>query len=179
MMRLQTTGYLLALLLSNLLLTSCASNIPEDIKTAPVTNVGLESVRTHPEAFQSQPVRWGGIILETENTKAATHLTILALELNSFGQPITSDDSPGRFIAIVPQFLEPAVYAQDRMITVRGEFLHVESRKVGEFSYDYPVVEVKNYHLWPIELPSSDMDAPPWWYDPWYSPYYYPHGHHH
>ncbi|MDH5570952.1 MAG: Slp family lipoprotein [Gammaproteobacteria bacterium] len=175
-------SFLFGLLFSSLLLVSCASHIPEYIKTPPANNPDLEQVRASPDKFQSQAVRWGGVILETENTNEATSITILALRLNSYGQPIAADNTPGRFIAKTPAFLEPAVYARDRMITVTGKVLRVETRQVGEFSYDYPVVQVENHYLWSKEVEPSDYDIPPWWYDPWfdpYHPYYYPRWHHH
>lgn len=154
------------------LLTACASNVPEVIKTAPPNNPGLEQVREQPLEYMSQSIRWGGIILETENTQHETWLTLLALKLNSVGKPVISDNSVGRFIAIVPQFLEPAVYARDRMLTVRGKVLRVETRQIGEFSYQYPVIQVEHHYIWPKETEPSYYDNPPWWYDPWYGPYY-------
>ncbi|MCW9023186.1 MAG: Slp family lipoprotein [Gammaproteobacteria bacterium] len=176
-----------SLVLTALLLSACASNIPEEIKTAPPLSLELEQVRANPEASVSKQVRWGGIILETQNKKEATWLTVLVLKLNSYGQPITSDNSQGRFIAVVPQFLEPAVYARDRMITVSGKFIRIEKRQVGEFLYEHPVVQVEKHYLWAVEKEMDNFDSPPWWYDPWYHPgyhpyyypYYYPYWPHH
>ena len=168
-------------LLPALLLAACASQVPVNIREAPPGNPPLGQVRGTPGEYQSQQVRWGGEILETENRESATWLTVLARPLASNGKPDLTDDSPGRFIARIPAFLDPKVYKAERNVTVRGALQGSETRQVGEFPYSYPVVEATDWYLWPIEVEyPSDYYYPwyydPWYYDPWYRyPYYYPH----
>ena len=139
------------------------------------------------DTYLSQKIRWGGIILNTENKQNASWLTIIALPLNESGKPLDSDQSPGRFIAIVDEFLEPLVYSPDRQITVTGHLIRTETQQVGEFSYEYPVIQVEHYYLWPAKPEQTYVDYPPYWHNPWYYPYgyswpypYYPqHRHHH
>lgn len=166
-----------------MLLSACSAHIPPAIKQPLQGSPDVSQVRQQVAAYQSQKVRWGGFILDTENKQNTSELTIVALPLDSDGEPRSSDQSPGRFIAIVDDFLEPLVYAPDRMITVTGRVTGAESREVGEFSYEYPVIRVEQYYLWPAKSEAVDDYYPyyPWLYDPFYPmhyPYSYPHHHH-
>ncbi len=163
-----------ALLLTTALLSACASNIPPEIREAPPDNPALDQVLADTAPFVSRQVRWGGVILETENRADTTWVTLLALPLSTSGRPDISDNSPGRFIAAVPVFLDPTVYSKDRRLTVTGTVSGSETRKVGEFPYSYPVVNVTHHYLWPVETKLPPRYRNPWWYDPWwYDPWWY------
>jgi outer membrane lipoprotein len=159
------------------LLSACSSHIPPEIRQPLEGAPSVAQVRDRADTYLSQRVRWGGVILNTENKLNASWLTIVAFPLDDEGEPGDyADQSPGRFIAIVDEFLEPTVYNSDRQITVIGNLLRTETLKIGEFPYEYPVVQVEHYYLWPPK--PEPADYPPYWYDPWYNPYYpwqYPH----
>ena len=167
-------------------MTACSTHIPPEIKQPIEGAPGIGEVRDSADAYISKKVRWGGVILDTENKQDASSLTIVAFPLNKDGEPQVSDQSTGRFIAVVDAFLEPTVFSRDREITVTGTLLKTQTLNVGEFAYEYPVVQVKHYHIWPEKADPTYADYPPyWWYDPWYPyypfyyPYYYPHHPHH
>jgi len=161
-------------LLTGLLLGACASNIPPQIRKAPADSPAVDEVLGDTTSYVSRRVRWGGVILETDNRANTTWVTLLALPLSTSGKPNISDDSPGRFIAEVPVFLDPKVYSKDRRLTVTGTVSGSETRKVGEFPYSYPVVNVEYYYLWPVEPQLPPRYRDPWWYDPWwYDPWWY------
>lgn len=153
------------------LLMSCSAHIPLEIQQPAVPELKLEQVQTNIDAYLSDNVRWGGIILETNNREQATWLTIMAQPLDGRGRPGTTDISHGRFIAIIAEFLEPKLYARDRQITVSGQVKSSEIRRIGEFDYNYPVIEVRSHYLWPELLPDYPID-PFWYHDPWRYPYY-------
>lgn len=161
------------------LVSGCQSNIPEEIRLSMEGAPGLAQVRQQPQDYISQSVRWGGLILDTENRQNTSRLTIMALPLNDSGKPSIYDNSPGRFIAVVDKFLEPLEFGRDRQITVIGSIVGTETLKVGEFPYIYPVVQVEQHHLWPKAIPTNYHNYPGYWrHDPWfypaYSPWYYP-----
>lgn len=162
----------LFLLCMPVFLLSCTSHVPPEIKQPLANEIALQTVRADVANYVSQRVRWGGVILHTENHKDATHLTILAQPLNSSGRPSSTDISVGRFIAIAPTFLEPVVYTLDREMTFTGTIKGTEIQKVGEFEYNYPVINVETYHLWPEIAPINNTPHPYWLYDPWYDPFY-------
>lgn len=169
----------LAGLAAIVLVSACSTHIPPEIKQSPGGSPGVAQVRHQTDTYLSQKVRWGGVILHTENKQNTTELTIIAMPLSENGEPQNSDQSPGRFIAIIDEFVEPLVYSPERKITVTGQILRAETLKVGEFLYEYPVIQVEHYYLWPPEPEQSYPDYPPYlWYDsyyPWHYPYYYPH----
>ena len=177
-----TTYTCLALILS---LSACSTHIPPAIKQ-PLDNAPeIGEVRDRPKAHLSQKVRWGGVILAAENKQDSSSLTVVAFPLGDDGEPEVSDQSSGRFIAHFEQFLEPMIFSSDREVTVIGKLLETQTVKVGEYAYEYPVVEVEHYYIWPVKEDPVYVDYPPYgWYDPWYPypyPYYLPHSprHHH
>ncbi len=72
-----------------------------------------------------------------------------------------------------PEFLDPAVYAPGRRITVVGEVVGEEERKIGEVPYRYPVIKVERIRLWPKDVLVGPAYYPyPWGFGP-FGPYYY------
>ena len=153
-----------------MLISACSSHIPVEIRQPLDGAPGVAQVRDQSNTYLSQKVRWGGVILDTENKLNASWLTIVAFPLDDQGEPGSPNQSPGRFIAIIDKFLEPTVYNSDRQITVIGSLLRTETLQVGEFPYEYPVIQVEQYYLWPAK--AEQMIYPAYWYDPWYNPYY-------
>lgn len=160
---------LIPLLLS---LYACTSAVPERIRTAPAGSPSLPLVINSPERYLNSQVRWGGTIANVKNLPGETHVEIVARELAGDGEPKTLDRSEGRFIAVFNRFLDPAIYAMDRNLTVTGQISGTIVQKLGEMEYRYPVVKVEVYYLWPKPLPRYDY-YDPFLYDPWY-PYWYP-----
>jgi outer membrane lipoprotein len=157
-----------------LLISACASQIPPEIRQAPENTPGVAQVYASVDNFVSQKVRWGGVILQTENKNDSSWLTIVAFPLTGRGEPLSSGQSQGRFIAVVDQFLEPLVYSADREVTIAGEVLRSETIQVDEFSYKYPVIKVDQLYLWPERSEQRYNNYPPYWYDPWYYPFHRP-----
>jgi outer membrane lipoprotein len=172
-------GLRLVLLPLMLLLSACGAKLPPELSADPPQAPALEQVRSNPEEHRGRQVRWGGIILATENHDNSSWISIVALELDGNGRPYDSDNSLGRFVAVVDSFVEPLTYSRDRLITVSGTLDGIKTQTVGDFRYDYPVVKVDAQHLWP------KRSAPPinpyvypqpyyWPYRPWYHPLYGP-----
>lgn len=168
------------------LLGGCATQVPAPIATAPVHNPQLSQVRTHPGDYQGVTVRWGGTIAEVENQEHDTLLVIVDRPLESDGQPQVNDTSQGRFLAQVNGFLDPVVYARGRLLTVVGTVAGSRSRKIGSYPYQYPVVAVESYYLWPRPVETVRYYYPcydrfwygpslyPWYRAPYSWPYYCP-----
>lgn len=158
---------------STVLISACSSHVPPEISQDIISSPQITEVRTHTDTFISHSARWGGVIIDTENKQSSSKLTIIAFPLDSNGRPEISDQSTGRFIAVFDDFLEPQLYGSEREITVYGTILKTETRKIGEYPYEYPVIQVRQHFLWPARRKTEDYDYPPyWWYDPWYHPYY-------
>lgn len=160
------------------LLGGCATTVPEPIRTAPPAEVHVEEVRTAPQTFLGTTVRWGGHIVAVRNLRDTTLIEIVARRLDQEGRPLEEDRSSGRFLAKVAGFLDPAIYAAGRELTVRGQIEGVIEQPIGEFPYTYPLVRAERVHLWPprpVRVPARPYYYDPFWYDPWYPwgwPYY-------
>jgi outer membrane lipoprotein len=153
--------------------SSCSSNIPLDISQEVQGAPSFTQIQKQPDAYQDQLLRWGGTILKTDNKQGSSWVTIVAFPLSNNGRPMESDRSPGRFIAIIDEFLEPLVFTRDREITVRGRLVKTETIKVGDFPYQYPLLQVDSYHLWAPKPEINEMNSPHLWPYSWpYYPYY-------
>lgn len=171
--------YFVLLTLSMVTLTACATHIPDIIKNPPTEDLSLNRARHDPDRHQGKTIRWGGTIISTRNQKDKTELIILAKPLDKYGEPQEGDQSYGRFIGIKDGFLDPAIYATGRSITLNGKFEQVIRKKIDNFEYDYPLVRIEHLYLWEV-MEEYDYYDYPFWYDPWYPfwhPYYPPHRH--
>ncbi|WP_144394904.1 Slp family lipoprotein [Pleionea sediminis] len=124
-------------------LSGC-SMVPHEIK-GDYTPVTLEQAR---KDHQSSKVRWGGVIAKVRNQEQESVIEIVAKPLSSSARPLNVDASGGRFLAVIPNFVEPVVYKQGREITVVGTLSDMVEGKIGEMKYDFPVVRVISHHLW-------------------------------
>ena len=52
-------------------------------------------------------------------------------------------------MALCKEYLDPAVYAQQRRITVAGQVLGTYDGKVGEADYTYPLISCEETHVFP------------------------------
>lgn len=136
------------LLLSLLLtLAACASSplqldgVNRGINPAMVT-------RETPHA--GQRVVWGGMIIQTRPLQTTTQLEILAYPLQGNGEPDRQASSLGRFLIIQHGFLDPANYKPGRWVSVVGQIGHIQTGKVGKASYQFPVIQSEQLHLWPL-----------------------------
>lgn len=143
----QQARFLLPLCL--LLVAGCASNIPREIQDAPTENPTIREVRNNIDQYTGTAVRWGGSIASVENRQNETWIEVVATELGSYGRPLESDSSYGRFIVRIEKFLDPQIYAEGRELTVAGVVESRIARPIGEHSYTYPLVRASAYYLWP------------------------------
>jgi len=148
----------------------CAHPIAREIR-ARAANLVPEDVRQDPSAHVGATVVWGGVILETVPRTGGADVYVLQTPLDWLGMPVAVEYSRGRFIARSGEFLDPAIFRQGRRFTVGGEIAGAEPHPLGETQYDYPVVRIEDYHLWPVPGPPPGIHDWGWG---WYAPYYYP-----
>jgi outer membrane lipoprotein len=122
-----------------------------------------------PEQFGTS-VRWGGVLVDTRNEQNRTCFEVLSRELDRYMRPEVTDTTLGRFIACTDGFHDPEVYAKGREVTVVGQIQSIEDRKIEEFAYRYPVLEVTDLVLWEKRKTVMHYNN---YYDPFYYPYYW------
>ncbi len=131
-------------------LTGCATFSPVAGRFPPVTPRQAQA-----GGHNGTVVRWGGTLIHTETESSQTCFTVLAFPLDSAGRPRLGRESAdeGRFLACVPGFYDPQLYAPGREVTVIGAIRGIAEKKVGGFSYHYPRLAVTTVHLWPLKRP--------------------------
>ena len=155
-------------LVASLFLVACVSQVPELIREAPKSDLSLSQARAGSAPTGAQ-IRWGGTIAKVENRRDDTLIEIVERPLNGEGRPTDGDRSSGRFLARIGGFVDPAVYESGREITVVGTLADAVTRKIGEYAYRFPVVDVAHHYLWPQRpVAAYPRYYDPFWYDPWY-----------
>ena len=159
-----------------ILLTGCSA-IPEPINSADnVTLVDYQTATDNPQQVVGEQARWGGVIADVRNGEEFTIIEMVNFPLKSWGRPTVGDDSNGRFLALIDGFVDPAVYEQGRSLTILGTLQEVQTGKIDDYTYTYPVIKASGHYLWKKETPKSDAQinfAPLWFRHNFYAPYPY------
>ena len=122
--------------------------------TAPKPLQGEFSALLPEQASVAQPagerVRWGGGIVTVSPTANQTCIEVLGRDLNESARPRSTPDLiAGRFLACRSGFYDPAIFAPEREVTVTGRIDGYETRRIGEYDYQYPRVAADVIYLWP------------------------------
>lgn len=140
-----------------LLLSGCASYpISKEVRQQ-ARQVTFSQVRADPVGTRGTVVIWGGRIINVVNGPHGGSIYIVCLPLPDSGEPMARGPSPGRFIATSPDYLEPQMLPQGSRITVAGSLNGVLTEQLGKMPYAYPVLEIKEFHVWP---PKAGEDYP-------------------
>ncbi|HTV39013.1 MAG TPA: Slp family lipoprotein [Candidatus Sulfotelmatobacter sp.] len=177
-------GEFIAFMLGLAVLSGCASPISENLRNQAVPLTLLQA-KANPQSTRGAVVIWGGRIISTANTTNGGEIYVLELPLGRRENPNSDDNtSTGRFIALSPEFLDPAAYPRGHLITVAGPLQGVRNERLQGIYYRYPVVSIEQIHLWTQR--SRDYyyyDVSPGWYWGYYpqwwdggTGWYYPGG---
>lgn len=147
-------------LVCSLLLLSACSTLPENLKSDDPLLVSDYAVWSSAQQSQSN-VRLGGVIASVANLKDKTRVEVVNLPINSNGKPDINQEPQGRFVGYIDGFVDPVALADGRLITMLGVSSGREQGSVGEHEYQYPVMQVKGFHLWRIEekVMMHDVDS--------------------
>lgn len=168
-----TSAWLMLLLAA--LLSGCATApaVYDPIADPAFKGPQLKLVRIDTEAYLKTRVRWGGSIAKVTNERDDTLIEVVEQQLDDDGRPYASGESEGRFMARFRGFLDPAVYAEGKLITIIGTVVASTQGKIGQYPYSYPLVAVDVHKLWPERRDVNVYYYPdPFWYGPWYGPYF-------
>jgi outer membrane lipoprotein len=138
---------LLLALLATLLLAACA---PAPIYQAPpgtLTATPMQVART-PENYTHGNVIWGGTVVSVKNLAGDTEIEVLAYPLDASQRPRLKGAAAGRFIAVLPGYVEPLNYPPGSPITIKGTLGGSRAGQVGQADYVFPLVQVTQSHRW-------------------------------
>src|SRR5690554_2580726 len=162
-------------------LTACAARYPEAIRGDDSVIVPYKQAIKDPDAGIGSSARWGGIIANVTNKESMSVIEVVHMELRGTGRPIADENSLGRFRVHVNGFIDPEVYAPGRLITVYGHYVGKEAGEIGEFLYDFPLLQSEGVHLWRVQEQNQRVDVMfhygfghPYYRYPYYGPSYYP-----
>lgn len=133
-----------------ILLAGCAANpvYPPDWATSTSTPRQVAAV---PETATDAKVIWGGRIIEVENKTDHSEVEVLAYPLDKDQKPSANDSGNGRFIALIPGYVEPLDYPSGGWVTMQGQIQGVRSARVGKAPYVFPLLKVRAAHVWSRE----------------------------
>lgn len=130
-----------------LLLAACA---PAPIYQTPPGTVAATpmQVAQTPERYARVNVIWGGTVVSVKNLTNDTEIEVLAFPLDSSQRPRLKGNAAGRFIAVLPGYVESLNYPQGSPITVSGTLNGSRAGTVGQAPYVFPLVKVTQSHRW-------------------------------
>jgi outer membrane lipoprotein len=131
------------------LVIGCASGISKQARSQVTISDSFKVLLADPDKYMGETVLLGGKILETLATSDSSEITVLELSLSQQGRLADGVKSQGRYLVRSDQFLDPAIYKKDTLLTVVGKINGKEDRKIGDFDYLYPIVEKIEIKLWP------------------------------
>jgi outer membrane lipoprotein len=157
--------------LSLFVISGCAYPISKELRQEASRELTFSTVLQNPTAYVGSIVIWGGKIIETHNIADGSEILVLETPLDYQEMPDAEKYSQGRFIAKSSTFLDPEVYKRGKKITVAGEIIGKETKPLGKTKYTYPLILIKQIHLWRrIKLYPYSTPYDWGWYGPYYGP---------
>ena len=153
----------------------CFYPISKSIRKEIDYRVTFAELRQNPEACIGKVVLVGGGIVTIVNQQEGTLLEVLQKRLDRWQRPCKEDTSQGRFLVLVSEFLDPAIYREGREITVAGEVTGKKIQRLGDIDYLYPLIRAKELYLWPEYQERVYYPYPVWYYWDMYRFPYWPH----
>lgn len=139
-----------ALLLAALLVTGCAATPRLD--TAGIDRSLTPDLATETLDLSSgRRVHWGGVIIGSRNQENESVVELLAYPLGDSGRPNTDSAPLGRILAVSSGYLETLDYSPGRIASFVGTVQPSRSGRVGDAEYRYPVLQIEQSALWPVE----------------------------
>ena len=135
-------------------LTGCATAPPVPVEAA---RADLPPFRVATmENVPAESVVWGGSIVSVNNLADTTELEILSYPLDRKFRPVIRERTEGRFILVMPGYVEALDWPHGRFVTVRGRLRGVREGRIEESDYVYPILDVEDVHLWPRNFPYEE-----------------------
>ncbi|CAG9296761.1 Slp family lipoprotein [Celerinatantimonas diazotrophica] len=158
----------LASLLSCLFLIGCSS-LPKSVQLSD-NQTNTSYLQALKGGHQGQWALWQGSIAKVNNNDKGTQIQVVMQQLDYQGK-VVGDNSPGRFVAHVKQFLDPMIYAPGRTISIKGLITTPTTVVIDKFQQKVPTINAKTFYLWPKVQPNPEPLPPrfyPFYCDPWF-----------
>ena len=128
-------------------LSGCMHPISRGVLATVDKDQTFSAVTKDPEANIGSTVLWGGVIEKVLHEPGKTKFIVSQAPLNSKGYPQT-DATDRKFVAHMPQSLDPQEFHIGMKVTIAGEIDGVEEKELGSEKDPCPVVRVIEIHAW-------------------------------
>ena len=127
---------------------ACTKGISKQARSQVTYTGDFSELQRNPDDYKDEVVLLGGKIVDTKANTDSSEIIVLQLPLGGGARPQVGDQSMGRFLIRSKQLLDPALYRKGMAITLVGRLVGNETRTIGEFKYNYPVIEPMEVKLW-------------------------------
>jgi outer membrane lipoprotein len=138
-----------------LLVTGCAHNISQKSLALVDQTITFDKLQEDPETFRGKFVVLGGNIDSALKTTEGTVLEIVQHDLDTRELPDETVTSRGHFLALTPDSLHVIMCRPGRLVSIAGEVAGMEVRRLNGKDYTYPLINVKELHL--FSLPDEEF----------------------
>ena len=130
--------------------SGCAPVLSQSLIDESNRNVLFGDLQRNTERYIGQSILFGGTIIRVGNDPSGGWAEILQRPLGYRLEPELNDQVGGRFLLLTNNILDDQIFSKGRKITLVGKVEGKESRSLDQITYDYPLLRVKEYHLWPV-----------------------------
>lgn len=134
-----------------LCLAGCATVISKQSLQFVDRGVSFAELRHDAERYMGRNLLLAGGIADVRNTNEGSELELVQFATDRDGNITDTAKSGGRFIARSSGFLDPALYRTGLLVTLVGEALGKRNMPLGDVAYTYPLLEIREIHLWKPE----------------------------
>ena len=133
-----------------LILCGCAPVLSQAVTDASDRNVLFGDLQRNTYRYIGKSVLFGGTIIWVGNDPEGGWAEILQRPLGFRMEPEMDYQTGGRFLLLTNEILDEQIFSKGRKITLVGKVEGKEPRSLDKISYDYPLLRVQEYHLWPL-----------------------------
>jgi outer membrane lipoprotein len=105
-----------------------------------------------PERWVDRDIVWGGMIVEVRNFERHSEIEMLAYPLDDKQRPMLELADEGRFIALVPGYVEANDFPEGRFMSLVGRITGERRGQLRNEPYLWPEVDIERLHLWPRDF---------------------------
>jgi len=139
-----------ALILAFSLVTACQPVLSDAMREQADTAFPAGELYNAPEKYIGKTILLGGTVVRVTNEPERSVLELLQRPLGSRLEPEAGDVTLGRALIVFDKTLDDQIFYQGRKITLAAEIAGKETRPLDQTTYTYPLLKVREYHLWPV-----------------------------
>ena len=129
---------------------SCAPILSQDLMNTAILDVPFSEIKERPDFYKDKTFILGGMIIETKATEKGSSIESLYVPVNQRGQLLSIESTTDRYLAIYPKdrgYLDSMVFRKERKFSIAGKFIELQTGRIEQMEYIYPVFEILELHL--------------------------------